>query len=482
MVKKLWTKKVMAFLLIVVIAAGGATASITDSYGAEQETLSFTLERRASWINGDTYFCQIDGVLCNNGKAAASDWTVALDFPWAVKVDNGWSGEFAVSGKTVTVKGVSYNREIKPGEKGTFGMILSAPIPNQAEADAAVDKALGVALLTVSGNKQTAEKPSTSTSSSAQKPAEQIRPEKGTPLKNHGALAVKGANLVDAKGKKYQLKGVSTHGIAWYPEYVNKAAFKKLRDDWGANVIRLAMYTEEYGGYCNGGDKKALKKTLDKGVKAATELGMYVIIDWHILQDGNPLTNQKAAKKFFREISKKYKKYDNIIYEICNEPNGNVSWATIKKYAKSIIPVIHANDPDAVILVGTPTWSQDVDIAAKSPLKGYENIMYSMHFYAATHKAKLRAKLIQARKAGLPVFISEFSICDASGNGGLNYKSADKWFDLIEKYNLSYVGWNLSNKGESSSLIKAGCKKTSGWNVSELSPSGKWLRRHISGR
>lgn len=300
-----------------------------------------------------------------------------------------------------------------------------------------------------------------------------------TPLEAHGALAVKGADLVDAKGKKFQLKGVSTHGIAWFPAYVNKKAFQTLRDDWGANAVRLAMYTEEYGGYCSGGDRKALKQSVDKGVKAATDLGMYVIIDWHILQDGNPKSHQKSAKAFFQEMSKKYKDYDNVIYEICNEPNGNVSWATIKSYAKTIIPAIRKNDPDAVILVGTPTWSQDLDAVRNSPLKGYDNIMYTLHFYAATHKADLRRKLIEARKAKLPVFISEFGICDASGNGNINEASAEKWFDLIEKYNLSYMAWNLSNKAESSALIKSSCGKTSGWKTADLSASGKWIRKKM---
>lgn len=302
-----------------------------------------------------------------------------------------------------------------------------------------------------------------------------------TPFSKHGRLSVKDGKLTDKNGKVFQLKGVSTHGIAWFPDYVNKKAFKTLRNDWKANVIRLAMYTEEYSGYLSGGNKDYLEKLIDDGVKSATELGMYSIIDWHILSDGNPLTHKKEAKKFFKKMSGKYADNSQVLYEICNEPNGGTSWSDIKKYAEEIIPVIRENAPKAIIIVGTPTWSQEVDKAANDRIKGYDNIMYTFHFYAATHKDDLRNRVDAAVKSGLPIFITEFSICDASGNGGIDYASAKAWKKLINKYKLSYCAWNLSNKSETSALIKSGNKKLSGWKSGQLSATGKWIRKMIKG-
>ena len=186
-----------------------------------------------------------------------------------------------------------------------------------------------------------------------------------------------GTDIVDKNGDKYQLKGVSTHGIAWFPEYVNQDAFQSLRDDMGANLIRIAMYSGENNGYCTGGDQKQLKELVKTGVDAATNLGMYVIIDWHVLGDQNPQTYKEEAKAFFEEMSSLYKDYDNVIYEICNEPNGGTTWADVKSYAEEVIPIIRKNTKDALIIVGTPTWSQDVDIAAEDPVTGYDNIMYA---------------------------------------------------------------------------------------------------------
>lgn len=291
-----------------------------------------------------------------------------------------------------------------------------------------------------------------------------------------GRLHVKGTKLVDKKGHEVQLRGVSTHGLSWYPQYVNDKCFAQLHDKWGANVVRLAMYTEEYNGYCSGDAKNRsdLKKLIKKGVRLAKKHKMYVIVDWHILSDGNPNSHKKEAKAFFREMSREFKGYNNVIYEICNEPNNGTSWKEIKSYARSVISTIRKNDKKVVIVVGTPTWSQDVDQAAADPIKG-DNIMYALHFYAATHKTDLRNKMTAAINKGLPVFVTEYGICDASGNGAIDKKEADRWIQTMDEYGVSYIAWNLSNKQESSSIIKSSCPKVSGFKKSELSDEGRWL-------
>lgn len=319
--------------------------------------------------------------------------------------------------------------------------------------------------------------PATTTAASA-KP---VQTEGGTPYGNHGKLTVSGTNILDQNGDLYQLRGVSTHGIGWFPDYVSKAAFQTMRDEWGINVVRIAMYTAEYNGYCAGGDQTWLKNLVDTGVQAATELGLYVIIDWHILSDGNPNTNKASSLAFFKEISAKYASYGNVLYEICNEPNGGVSWSEIKSYAEEVIPVIRANAKDAIIIVGTPTWSQDVDQAAANPITGQNNIMYTLHFYAATHKDDLRNKMTSAIAAGLPVFVSEYGICDSSGSGGIDEASANAWVSVMNQYHVSYCIWNLSNKSETSALLNSECTKTSGWVSSDLSASGKWFVNMMKG-
>ncbi len=299
-----------------------------------------------------------------------------------------------------------------------------------------------------------------------------------TPVSLHGALSVQGTDLVDKNGEKFQLYGMSTHGIAWFPQYINLESFRTLRDDWNTNCIRLAMYTAENGGYCSDGDKEELKALVKSGVEYASELGMYVIIDWHILSDQDPNAHKEEALSFFREMSSAYADYENVLYEICNEPNGYASWDSVKEYACEVIPVIRENDSDAVILVGSPTWSQDIHQAAASPLE-FDNIMYTLHFYAATHKDDLRSRLESCVSEGLPVFISEFGMCDASGNGANDFDQTSKWMELIEKYNISFFCWNLANKNESSSVLLPSSTKTSDWTQEDLSEAGKWIREYF---
>jgi endoglucanase len=293
----------------------------------------------------------------------------------------------------------------------------------------------------------------------------------------HGALHVEGTQLTDQYGEPVRLYGMSTHGLSFYPEYVNLDTFTTLRDDWNTNCVRLAMYTAETNGYCTGGDRDNLKSIVKNGVEYATELGMYVIIDWHILSDCDPNIYKQDAIDFFSEMSETYAGYDNVLYEICNEPNGYASWDSVKSYADEVIPCIRANDPDSIILVGSPTWSQDIDKALAEPLD-YDNVMYTLHFYAGTHKDDLRNRLESCVSAGLPVFVSEFGTCDASGNGGNDFDSTEKWLELLERYNISFMCWNLANKNESSSVIRSDTQALYGWSEDELSEAGKWIRNY----
>ena len=296
-----------------------------------------------------------------------------------------------------------------------------------------------------------------------------------------GALHVEGTQLVDSNGNPVQLKGLSTHGLAWFPEYINEECFRQFREEWNVNVIRLALYTAEGGGYCTDGNRENLKTLIRNGVEYATNQDMYVIIDWHTLSDNNPNTYLKESKDFFDEMSEAYQDYNNVLYEICNEPNGGTSWSDIKSYAVQVIETIRANDDDGIILVGTPNWSQYVDQAAADPITGYDNIMYTLHFYAATHTDWLRDGMKAAIDSGLPVFVSEYGICDASGSGAIDEYQAEQWIKAMDDCGVSYVAWNISNKNETSAIFNSGCKKVSGFTESDLSASGKWLYHMLTG-
>lgn len=430
-----------------------------------------------SWEENGKKCYQLSGTLKNTSSVDINTWKIEKDIGSGCTVSSFWNCNCTVNGSKLVITPADYNSVVSAGNSANdIGMIISSSteIKNFSYSGTTTN-------VTASGGSS-----SGGSSGGSPAPSTPVTPyvppvlESGTPVGNHGTLAVKGTDLVDKNGKKFQLKGVSTHGLQWFPQYVNKDAIKTLRDNWGANVFRLAMYPHE-GGYSSGANKNDLETLVCKGVEACTELGMYVIIDWHVLNERNPNVYKEDAKVFFDRMSKKYKDNVNVIYEICNEPNGP-GWAEIKQYADEIIPIIRKNDPDAIIIVGTPTWSQEVDQVAANPVAQPKNVMYALHFYAATHKDDLRNKLKRAHDAGTPVFISEFSICDASGNGGIDYTSAQAWKDLINQYNISFISWSLCNKAETSALIKSSCSKTSGWGDEDLSDTGTWIRNFIAGK
>lgn len=231
----------------------------------------------------------------------------------------------------------------------------------------------------------------------------------------NGWLQVVGTQLCNERGEPVVLHGMSTHGLQWYGQFAGSQAAANTAA-YGANVFRVAMYTGE-GGYLS--QPEAMTERAFAAVDAAIQNDMYAILDWHILSDGNPMVNVEAAEAFFTAAAERYKDTPNVLYEICNEPNGNVTWAgEVKPYAQRLVSAIRARSPQGVILIGSPTWSQDVHLAAADPVAG-ENLMYTLHFYAGTHGQELRQRVDAALAAGAPIFVSEWGTSRADGSGGV---------------------------------------------------------------
>lgn len=291
-------------------------------------------------------------------------------------------------------------------------------------------------------------------------------------VSENGQLKVVGTQLCNEKGEVVVLRGMSSHGLQWFPQFVSNDYIKAVGAR-GANVMRFAMYTGENGYISN----HSVKNTLTTAVDNAVANDMYAIIDWHILSDGNPMTYKNEAKEFFAEMAQKYKNSKGVIYEICNEPNGNISWSKdVKPYAEEIINTIRTYDSDAIILVGNPQWEQDLDSVVADRLSG-NNIMYTCHFYAGTHTQWLRDKITNALNNGIPVFVSEWGTSSADGNGGVFTDETNKWLNYMADKKISWCNWSLCDKNETSAALNQGANASEGLSDSELSDSGKIVFR-----
>lgn len=451
--------------------------AVTTAAVTKPESSGFSLNWKLSstWEENGKKCGGYEVTITNNSGSPVSSWTVEVTVPSGFEITSGWNGKYTISGTKMTVKNESYNGEISNG--GTAGFGFNYRSPTDFKPGKATVNGNAAAAGTSSGDTGSPQSTTAAATIVTVPPAPED-PKGSTPVATHGQLSVKGSQLVDKNGNGYQLRGMSTHGITWFPDFVNENAFRTLRDDWNTNVVRLAMYVDEWGnGQCYIKNKDGSRQLLDKGVNICLKLGMYVIIDWHVLNPGDPTAYTDEAIEFFNEVSKKYADYPNIIYEIVNEPNGGASWSgSIKPYAEKIIPVIRKNDKDAVIIVGTPTWSQDIDQAMNDPLK-YDNIMYALHFYAATHTDWLRERTEKCVAGGLPIFVSEFGCCDASGGGSNDFAQAEKWLNLLDKYGISYCNWSLANKAETCSAFKPSASANGNWSDSDYSEVGAWIRK-----
>jgi len=317
-----------------------------------------------------------------------------------------------------------------------------------------------------------------------------------TPVDLHGGLAVNGAQMVDASGKPVVLRGMSLFWSGWAGQFYNRRLVHWLAHDWKTSVIRAAVGVEGGGNYLDTASNGAASnlRRVDSVVQAAIDLGIYVIVDWH---DHNAPDHQDQAVAFFQRMARKWGDRPNVLYEIYNEPHGAIAadastgapaekawtWLQVKAYSEAVIDSIRAIDPDNVILVGTPTWSQDVDVAAKTPIVGRSNLAYVLHFYAGTHGAELRTKAEAALAKGLALFISEWGTTTADGGGGedqsVYWSESVQWLDWADRHGISWCNWSVVAKEEASAALMPGASARGWWPDSMISNSGWYVRERL---
>jgi endoglucanase len=237
--------------------------------------------------------------------------------------------------------------------------------------------------------------------------------------------------------------------------YYNKNVVAWAADNLKIDVIRFALGIQYYDS--DGGTKNALAtessykgspdsylSLIDNMVAAAIESDIYIIIDWH---SHRAHSETSLAKTFFETVSKKYKDVPNVIYEIYNEPvdGSGGNWSAVKGYANTICPAIRANTQN-LIIVGTPSWSQNPQNGASDPVNS-TNIAYVLHFYAATHsKGSYSGRIDQTLNAGYPVFISEWGTTGASGDGSPNASATSEWTSYMDQKQIPNCNWSLRQK------------------------------------
>jgi endoglucanase len=292
------------------------------------------------------------------------------------------------------------------------------------------------------------------------------------PVKQYGQLKVSGTQMVGERGEPVVLHGMSFGWHNLWPRFYNSGAVKELVTKWNSTVVRASMGIElNDSGYLK--NPTTSIQLMENVIDASIKMGVYVIIDWH---DHN--IHEKEAIGFFDRMSKKYGKYPNVIYEIFNEPDYE-TWPEVKSYSENVIAAIRANDADNIILVGTPRWDQDIQLAAADPILGQTNLMYTMHFYAGTHKKWLRDRTDEVMQKGLPIFVSECAGMEATGDGPLDYAEWQAFVDWMDAKKISWIAWSVSDKKETCSILLPSAKSTGKWTEADIKEWGQLTRNAL---
>lgn len=296
------------------------------------------------------------------------------------------------------------------------------------------------------------------------------------PINLHGALRVVENQMIDKAGLPPQLRGLSLSWSVWGgKKYYNAEVVDWLTKDFNISLLRASMGVQPDGGYLKNRDEqmKLMITVIDKAIKE----GIYVLIDWH---DHNADQHLEESKAFFTIMAQKYAKVPNVIYEIFNEPSKQ-SWEVVKRYSVEVIKTIRQYDTKNIIVIGSPRWDQDVDLAASDPIQGFGNLVYSFHFYTSdpSHQEKLRTKAELAMKKGIALFVTEWGVGESNGNGEFDREKTAIWMEWMEKNRLSWVNWNVTDKNETTALMLKGASIKGGWKSEQLTEAGKYIRKQL---
>ncbi|MEV6303274.1 cellulase family glycosylhydrolase [Actinoplanes sp. NPDC051861] len=449
--------------LVLAVAAAVATAGLAlhAVSPASAAATTATFSKVSQWNGG----WQGQYTITNGGSSALTSWRVEFDLPAGTGLGSYWDALLTSSGQHFTFTNRTWNGTVAPGASVTFGFIgTGSGSPSGCRLNG----------VSCTGDSQPTSSPTGTPSSSP--------PTGATPVARNGQLRVCGRQLCNAAGKAIQLRGMSTHGLQWYANCVNDASLNVLAREWNADVLRISMYIQE-GGYET--DPAGFTAKVNDYIEKATARGLYAIVDWHMLSPGDPNYNLARAKTFFQQIASRHRDKNNIIYEIANEPS-EVHWSSIKTYADQLIPVIRAQDPDGVVLVGTEDWSslgasgdgQGVSRILANPVNA-TNIMYTFHFYAASHD-DYYLNTFRDAIAKLPMFVTEFGTQQASGDGGNNFTQAQRYLDLMAQNRVSWVNWNYSDDMRTGAVFTEGtCAAGAYSGTGRLKEAGVWIRDRI---
>jgi endoglucanase len=261
----------------------------------------------------------------------------------------------------------------------------------------------------------------------------------------HGQLSTLENTIIGENGDHVRLKGGALMDIISYNYREQMISYLK---NTGANAIRVPIHWGRAGFAGNYG---VFWQRFQQLVDFAIDQNFYVIADFHAVADPRAPGLESLAETFFTDVAETYGGTGHILYEVLNEPPGKsnyssyVPWSAIKSYATSLIDLIRSIDEQAIVIVGTPNWSQFVDVAIADPIER-PNLVYAFHFYATLHK--FDDKLYDWSRE-VPIMVTEWAgQTPENSDGKIDFKSLIQYIEWMNEESVSWLAWSYSDESQ----------------------------------
>lgn len=295
-------------------------------------------------------------------------------------------------------------------------------------------------------------------------------------------------HFVNERGETMLFRGLSIsdpdkidHQGHW-----NRRHFERIKD-MGATLVRIPVHPVAWR------ERTPVKylQLLDSAVDWCTDLGIYLIIDWHtignlkmeLFQDPMYNTTQKETYEFWQTIAKHFSGNNTVaFYELFNEPTtyrgqlGSISWAEWKKMMEDIIHLIRAFDMETIPLVAGFDWAYDLTQLREEPINA-ENIGYVTHPYPFKRQEPWPPKWEEDfgfAAANYPILATEIGFDmkpgEAIGPNHYGYQITK----YLESRGIGWLAWVFDPEW--------GPPMLKSWNTYELTPAGEFFKQAMHGK
>jgi endoglucanase len=300
-------------------------------------------------------------------------------------------------------------------------------------------------------------------------------------------IEVKGNKFVNSNGDTVLFRGLSIsdpdkieHQGHW-----TKNHFVKVKE-MGTMVVRIPIHPVAW----RERTPEGYLKLLDEAVEWCTELGMYIIIDWHtignlkmeLFQDPMYNTSKTETYDFWRTIAKHFNGNNTVaFYELFNEPTlyrgqlGSMTWSEWKKFNEDIISLIRAYDKETVPLVAGFDWAYDLTPLHVEPVQA-EGIGYVTHPYphkrTKPYEPKWEENFGFAAKT-YPIIATELGFTLGNESMDENGDYGNAIINYLEGKGISWVAWVFDPEWYPR-MFKS-------WETYKLTESGEFFRQAMKG-